>query len=97
MVQPPSSLHSVFPLLVLFMVKIFALVLLMLRQDRGPSVQCCIYAHTGGNTLVGCALCTPLATESTDGMFVCVVVCVVVCVCVVMLCYLFTSHHSLES
>ena len=62
MVPPPSSLHSVSPLLVLFMVNIFALILLMRQQNKGFSLQCCIYAHAGGNALVGCALCVPLAT-----------------------------------
>ena len=92
-VPPPSSLHSVSPLLVLFMVNIVSLILLMRQQNRRISLQCRIYAHKGGNRLVGCALYVPLATYSADGMFVCVVV----CVCFVMLCYLFTSHHSLES
>jgi len=44
------------------MVKIFVLILLMLQQNQGMCVQCCIYAHTGGNTLVGCALYVPLAS-----------------------------------
>ena len=61
MVPPPSSLHSVFPLLVLFMVNVCALILLMLQQYRGLSFRC-MYVHTGGNTLVGCALYVALAT-----------------------------------
>ena len=62
MVPPPSPLHSASPVLVLFMVNIFALVLLMLQQNRGFSFQCFTYAHTGGNMLVGCALYVPSAT-----------------------------------
>ena len=75
-VPPPSQLHIVVPILVLLMVESFALTMLMLQQDRGPSLaglNCFVHTHTQGrNTVVGCVLCAPLATESADGMRVCV-------------------------